>query len=1218
MKKLMLTGLLTFVATCAVSEDTELYLSDAVTAASTSKKVLIIFDNSGSMGATHAVKEGYNPGETYPAVGGFNSLSDKFIYFTKGGVDGASLPVPDSPSESRRFLDAINNCATARHLLATQGFYTGQIREYTQKGNTGTWAEIPDNNGANVEIIDCQDDVNQIPTTFDPVIAPDINLGLDPNTGTTFASQGDKHKGYPVNGTSDKKDPTYFGTLADSKATVDWSGALVTLYTDNYLRWYHNDEIPDNIETRLDTAKKSIASVIEGTPNIEFGLEVFNFNDGDNAGDANGGRIAATIREMTAANKSNLLDVINNQLSADTWTPLCESLFEASRYFAGDSVDFGDDDKNQGADYKANKPPMDPLASTSSVYNTPFGGCSDLVHVILITDGEPTNDHAADSKIKALTSSEQKEDGGELQFDEDGNPIMVTYTFSGAPYTADGSNSYLPALAEWMFTRDINPNIDGIQRVSTTTVGFSSGAADAAELLEETAEKGGGSFYFAESGVDLTNALLADLRKLPITNQTLTSASVAANNFDRTQTLNSVYYAMFTPQNSPRWQGNLKKYKVVNDEQVGSNDIVAIDDKTGQFSKAVKSFWSSSVDGNKVAEGGVAEMLEAKSNRTIYTNTGASNGLETFNKTNIEGFYGGTTEAATALAVHEDNLASYIDWAIGTDVDDEDRDDSTTDKRGDIFADPLHSKPLVVNYGGATASTQDIRIIIGTNAGALHMFKDNGDTVDETWAFMPNEFFDLIAPLRDNASGGKKLYGIDGQITSYVDDANGDGVINSGEDAWIFFGLRRGGTTYYALDISSPDSKPTLMWKIDSNTAGFGELGQSWSKPKIIFSELNVSGGVAKPTLVFGGGYDTNKDSKSAGTDDSVGRAVYMVDAETGVLKWSLAPSGGTTTFAGTDSIPSAIGSLDSNSDGLADRLYFGDTGGNVWRVDMPSENTSDVSVFKLAELGGTTNATDRRFFYEPSIVRAFISETIETTYTDELGNEKKQYEKQELPYDALLISSGDRSNPLGTDTDDMLFMIKDANITTQTFSSSAEPYKPTAVTLDGLYDYTNDPFGGYTPPLTAAEQAELNALSLAVSNKSGWYIDLSQSGEKGTAEALAINGVAYFTSFTPPDLSNAANSCTVPSGAGWLWEVDLALGTKIYKDGDTSDRPRSDDRAIDPTIDFPPGPPTLIVVDDGDSKTEDGKIIVGRQLIDNVAFSLKTMRTYMYTTEDQ
>ncbi|MFP3454351.1 hypothetical protein R0K30_22355, partial [Bacillus sp. SIMBA_154] len=68
---------------------------------------------------------------------------------------------------------------------------------------------------------------------------------------------------------------------------------------------------------------------------------------------------------------------------------------------------------------------------------------------------------------------------------------------------------------------------------------------------------------------------------------------------------------------------------------------------------------------------------------------------------------------------------SDIKWTMGIDVDDEDSDNSTTDQRQNIFGDPLHSKPVALDYGN-----NDIRILIGTNAGFLHMFKD--DDVNNT------------------------------------------------------------------------------------------------------------------------------------------------------------------------------------------------------------------------------------------------------------------------------------------------------------------------------------------------------------------------------------------------------------------------------------------------------------------------------------------------------
>jgi type IV pilus assembly protein PilY1 len=339
-----------------------------------------------------------------------------------------------------------------------------------------------------------------------------------------------------------------------------------------------------------------------------------------------------------------------------------------------------------------------------------------------------------------------------------------------------------------------------------------------------------------------------------------------------------------------------------------------------------------------------------------------------------------------------------------------------------------------------------------------------------------------------------------------------------------------------------------------------------------------------------------------------------MVDAETGTLKWSMASSDATTSFAGDHSIASSIATLDSDADGLIDRLYTGDTGGNIWRVDMPSDNpTGDHpwSVFKLASLGGNTNLTDRRFFNEPSVVRTFITETIESQVTDAEGETSTVTVRQEVPYEAILLGSGDRSNPLGTDTDDVFFMIKDKNITTQTFDSNSTPSTPSAITISELYDFTDDPFGNVS-------SEGLEALSVAVSEKSGWFFDLEQDGEKSTSSAIVINNTVYFTTFTPPNLAQDQEGCDLPNGQGWLYGVDLALGIKKFNWA-TEDSKNREDRISFISEQFL-GAPTLIVIpDDPDDEESDttGNLIVGRKIVP-VGFNLQTMRTYLYVTEDQ
>jgi len=1178
----------------SLAEDIDLYISDAVKQSAKKSKVLIIFDNSGSMGTLHSVDEPYIDDDDedgipdyYPPDGASHAYNDDAIYFNKGAADGVST-IPDSPSDARRFLGAINGCESAKEHLRTKGVYTGHIREYVTKGNSGSWEEIPDNNGLNIEILDCEDDVPEL----------DAEGNYDLSTGSVKNADG-LDEGYPADNLGTKKDPVYH-TGDTSELNVDWSGSLVTLYTANYLRWYHSAKKDKITETRIETAIRSITDVIETTDGIEVGLEVFNFNynEGNSAELHNGGRVVFGIDQMTTANEASLIDIIDNQLTADTWTPLCESTYEAYQYFSGKSVDYGDD-AHHSTTPKADANVID----GDKKYKTPFDECTEQAYIILITDGEPTYDTHADSKITTLKSIDT--DGSEVTF------LGEHDEFDNSSYNDEklSTASYLPALAGWMNNYDVNLNIDGIQKVSTHTIGFSEEVAEAEGLLIETAKRGGGEYFFASDGLQLTTALQGALSSLVKSNETLTSASVAANNFDRTETLNSVYYAMFDPQHGPRWQGNLKKYKVINNVQIGVNKVAALDEDSGHFSTEVQSYWSSGVDGNLVAEGGVVDWFATKAvaDRTVYSDIGENGALDLLNTTNLVGH---EQTFADLLGIALEDVTDYFNWNLGMDVDDEDKDDDKTDMRSDVFGDPLHSKPLVVNYGSEAEGNDDIRIVIGTNAGALHMFADAGESVSETWAFMPTELFPNITALRDNFSTADKVYGIDGQITSHVNDKNGDGKINGDDTVWIFFGLRRGGSSYYALDISDPDS-PSLMWHIVGGSTGFEELGQTWSQPKVGYSKLNVSGDVASPVLFFGGGYDTNKDTDGVGSSDSKARAIYMVDAKSGALKWSMTPSGGDTNFSGTDSIPSSIALLDSTGDGLVDRLYTGDTGGNVWRIDMPDDTIADFSVFKLASLGGDTNATNRRFFYEPSIVRTFIAETIQTEVVDENGETSRITVHQEKPYDAVLIGSGDRSDPLGTDTFDSFFMIKDENIKTQTFSVDSTPPTPTALTKSDLYDYTDDPFG---QTMTSQER---ETLELAVSAKSGWFIDFTQSGEKSTSAGIVINGVAYFTSYTPPEFAAELVDCKPPTGKGWLYAVDLALGTKVF-DWKLESTDNREDRIALISEQFL-GSPTLIVLPDdpSDEKSDaTGNLIVGRKLI-GVNFTLKTMRTYLYITED-
>ena len=146
--------------------------------------------------------------------------------------------------------------------------------------------------------------------------------------------------------------------------------------------------------------------------------------------------------------------------------------------------------------------------------------------------------------------------------------------------------------------------LQGKQQVVTYTIGFSQGAADAAELLEETASRGGGQYYAADNALALQGSLQQIFSEILAVNSSFTSPSIAANSFDRTQTLDAVYYAMFLPSDRPRWVGNLKKLRIASDGRVvDQNGDLAIDAE-GSIADGACTIWTTAAVCSQASSGG--------------------------------------------------------------------------------------------------------------------------------------------------------------------------------------------------------------------------------------------------------------------------------------------------------------------------------------------------------------------------------------------------------------------------------------------------------------------------------------------------------------------------------------------------------------------------------------------------------------------------------------
>ncbi|WP_213608675.1 PilC/PilY family type IV pilus protein [Pseudoalteromonas sp.] len=843
-------------------------------------------------------------------------------------------------------------------------------------------------------------------------------------------------------------------------------------------------------ESRLSVAKNAMKQLVKDNDDIDFGLMRFNYNAGNEPG---GGYVLARI----GANE-NTLDTKINNLPAYGSTPLTETLWEAYLYITGKSIKFADgvQDRDKSVDNNQN-------------YKSPFRKdkenslrCDNSINVILMTDGEPQNDGEANTDINNTHKS---------LFNRDANSFGYY-------------NSYLVALARILHGTedkqvDLYPSTtDSIDTARLFTIGFgNSMRLEALDLLEEAAKVGGGKYLHANSADQLSEAFKNTITLIREENSTFTSPSFASNNVDQTRSKDAVYFAMFYPEVGTRWRGNLKKLKVAGSTLIDSSSKPALN-SDGLISNEAKTFWTTGniADGNSVKNGGVNAMLAntTPNRRLLFSDRGVFTPAEI-----VKSFNNNKQAAADFFTVTKNDLDSTINWARGVDVDNE---NSGSTQRADIFGDPLHSKPVAIDYGN-----NDVRILIGTNAGFLHMFKDDDskNEVTESWAFIPSALFNIIKPLRAKETG--KVYGMDGPISVYSKnesldtDGKNDGIIDAskGDTVWAFAGMRRGGKNYYGLDITKPDS-PSLMWSIKGGVADFKELGQSWSKPQVAF--IKAFGD--NPVLVFGGGYDTikDKDKGNKRDADSMGRDVFIVDAQTGIKLWSLRSDN---RFNGQHSIAADVTLLDSNYDGYIDRIYAADTGGDIWRIDMPGNQTSEFSHFKLASLAG---GKDRRFFYKPAIARTMFSKVTEN---------KGVISRVDTPYDAIIIGSGDRTNPINSTTADELFVIRDEHTVTKTFLNNA----PETISSDNLMSMNDDKFGN-----ALSNVDEFIRLEIELTNKfKGWHYALSP-GEKSLASATVVGGVAYFTSFTPAS-DSTENQCSLTGGGGSLYAFHLHYGTKVY-----------------------------------------------------------------------
>jgi len=781
-------------------------------------------------------------------------------------------------------------------------------------------------------------------------------------------------------------------------------------------------------------------------------------------------RVSFPVKEINNSVRNEMKTAINN-LGPLNNTPATMSLYDAARYLTA-------------INGKHNAWAINPSNSQSPITHE----CQPT-HLVMLTDGQ-TN---MDVDVAAVQSLIGK---------------------SCAPQ-ATSSEQCARELAEWMRNSD-QSSLPGEQTISTHAIGFALNAFDATDpaqgqsirdYLKDIADAGGGLFRTADKADDLLETFQEIINQaMQVQSVSFVNPSVPKNSFSsKSEHKDELYYPLFKPTNTVRWNGNLKRYRLDASGVVRDANGAAAYDNNGEIKSTSQSWWSANADGGDVSNGGVLDKLPVATQRRLFTylddlppgslpiSLGQAHELKDTNSTittNTLGIQG----SGSAANAERKQLLDYI--------------------RSKKMGDPLHSAPAIFSYGcNGTVSNgqcngQDKQMaLMGTNEGFVHLFDTY--TGEEQFAFMPAMLLKNIKMLKGNGSitsSQPHPYGMDNTVTVWVDKKD-DGSVKA---VYAYATMRRGGKGIYALDITQP-TQPKLMWQIiGGETSDFERLGDTWSQP--VKTKIKWKG-EDTDVLIFGGGYDKRQDNggsyRIAPLASGSGNDLYIINAKSGKRIWSASIDANLAAI--NYSVPAQVYIVERDGGGKktdkATQIFFADTGGQIWRLFINDNATTSSNLITaggdkgiIFKTQGSGLANERRFYHKPAI--GFIS-----------GANPRLF---------IAVGSGYHAHPLAKGTQDRFYSIE-------------VPFKKENTNTITI---TENELANVTTRSNDNEQTIIDEIKN--NHQAGWYFDLPRNGEKALSAPLIDMGDIFFQAYEP---GANTNPCLPASGVIHRYRVQLLSG---------------------------------------------------------------------------
>lgn len=316
---------------------------------------------------------------------------------------------------------------------------------------------------------------------------------------------------------------------------------------------------------------------------------------------------------------------------------------------------------------------------------------------------------------------------------------------------------------------------------------------------------------------------------------------------------------------------------------------------------------------------------------------------------------------------------------------------------GDIY----HSNPVIV-----TAPTADISdasfnlfrrrpeiagrppmVYFGTNDGIIHAMVLADHTTpaginlsegQELWGFVPP----AVMPLINDARSAHQFLADGAPVVRDLFFRRRPGDLPSGADyhTVMLMGLRQGGNSYVALDVTDPE-RPVFLWQWTHD-----DMGRTFGRPALTQALVDLgSGPEERAVAILPGGAGTrgvgactllpsNRAPRSAGqTADSrpqnscwvggAGRSFHVVDVATGerIRSWD----------ATTIQTPmtGAVSLFTGQTGSISTRAYVTTADGVLWRLDMSSPNPTNWTFRPLHDLYWYDGALAGHASHDPPVV---------------------------------------------------------------------------------------------------------------------------------------------------------------------------------------------------------------------------------------------------------